>query len=160
MGTNNINCPPMPPQVFINIMTRHIPIGNVPPLVGNPPPLLYSPSWRARNIIVVLGPMQNLPRHLEKYITKFDPKCKDFAEEHLLRYTVGPEALQIQHEGCYMQIVLIFNGRKASSWFFSLVVGSITSWDQLERLLLTKYGIKKIPSAIVQELSSIKMNKK
>lgn len=41
-----------------------------------------------------------------------------------------------------------------------MAVGSITSWDKIERLFLTKYDMIKTPSTIVQELSSIKMNLK
>lgn len=142
-------------------MVGNIPFGNVPPLGVNPPSSPFQASWwRARNIIFVLGLVHDLPRHSKKYTTKFDLERKESAEEHLLRYTIALEALQVQHEDVSSNLFSYSLEGKSSSLFFNLVVGSITSWDQLERLVLTKYDINKMPTMIVQELSSIKMNQK
>jgi len=155
--TANINRQATPDQEVNNNMAGHIPIGNVP--IGNQPPP-PPPRWRAGNIIVVPGQTHDLPRHLEKYITKFDLDRKNSAKEHLLRYKMKLETLQVEHEDVTCKLFSYSLEGKASSWFCNLAFGSITRWDQLERMFITKYGIKKTPSAIVRELSTIKMNHK
>jgi len=84
IGANDIKWLSTPLWVVINNMVGHIPIENVPPLSGNSPSPLQPSRWRTRNIIAMLGPMHHLPRHSEKYITKFDLESKYFAEEHIL----------------------------------------------------------------------------
>lgn len=80
-----------PQQVPMNNMDGNIPIGNVP-IGGNQ---LQPPRWRARNIVVVPRQAHDLPRHFEKYITKFGPDRKDSTQDHLLRYATTLEASEV-----------------------------------------------------------------
>jgi len=48
----------------------------------------------------------------------------------------------------------------ASTWYFSLRTGSITSWATFQQLFLDRYGDEKTPVALVLELSCLKMETK
>ena len=48
----------------------------------------------------------------------------------------------------------------ASSWYFSLRIGSITSWGAFQQAFLDKFGDDKTPAALVLELSRLKMESK
>jgi hypothetical protein len=49
---------------------------------------------------------------------------------------------------------------KASTWYFNLPLGSITSWDDFEKDFIGKFGEEKTPMALYKELGAIKMEKK
>ena len=49
---------------------------------------------------------------------------------------------------------------KASTWYFSLLEGSITSWNQFHATFLEKIGEDKIAIVLVLELSRIRMDGK
>lgn len=48
----------------------------------------------------------------------------------------------------------------ASTWYFNLRIGSITSWDAFKQAFLEKFGSDKTPTALVLELSRLKMETK
>ena len=50
--------------------------------------------------------------------------------------------------------------RKASTWLFSLTVGSITCWQQFETDFLTQFGDDKTYGVLFFELSRIKLDKR
>jgi hypothetical protein len=50
--------------------------------------------------------------------------------------------------------------RKSSTWYFILPPGSITEWDDFERLFIRKFGERKTVSSLHKELGAIKMDKK
>jgi hypothetical protein len=52
-----------------------------------------------------------------------------------------------------------FSG-KASTWYFILPPGSITEWDDFERLFIRKFGERKTTASLHKELGAIKMDKK
>ena len=54
---------------------------------------------------------------------------------------------------------LTFEG-KVSTWYFSLVQGSITNWVELNKAFLVKFGEDKTPPLLALELSQIKMEPK
>ena len=47
-----------------------------------------------------------------------------------------------------------------STWYFSLRIGSITSWAAFQRAFLDKFGDDKTPVALVLELFYLKMDTK
>jgi len=47
-----------------------------------------------------------------------------------------------------------------STWYFSLRIGSITSWAAFQQAFLDKYGDEKTLAALVLELSYLKMETK
>ena len=49
---------------------------------------------------------------------------------------------------------------KASTWYFSLTAGSITSWNEFDIAFMNKLGDDKTPAALVLELSRIRMETK
>lgn len=48
----------------------------------------------------------------------------------------------------------------ASTWYFSLRIGSITSWGAFQHAFSGKFGDDKTPAALVLELSRLKMETK
>lgn len=68
--------------------------------------------------------------------------------------------LNVRHEDVVCRLFPYnFNG-KASTWYFSLLQGSIRSWAKFQTLFLNKFGDDKTPTTLVLELSKIKMNPK
>ena len=49
---------------------------------------------------------------------------------------------------------------QASTWFYSLTVGSITSWQQFETAFLSQFGDDRTSGVLVLELSRIRFDKK
>ena len=64
--------------------------------------------------------------------------------------------MKMWYVGCY---VLPFQG-KASSWFFSLALSSITSWRQFENAFITQFGDDKTLGTLFLDISIISLNKK
>ena len=53
----------------------------------------------------------------------------------------------------------MFEG-KASTWYFSLTAGSITSWNEFDIAFINKFGDDKSPAVLVSELSKIRIEPK
>ena len=67
--------------------------------------------------------------------------------------------LDVQHE--YVVLILFpytFVGQ-ASTWFFSLVVGSIASWKEFEIVFLSQFGDDRTLGVLVLELSRMRFDK-
>ena len=70
------------------------------------------------------------------------------------------QTLNVQHEDMVCQLFpLTFEG-KTSTWYFSLVQGSITNWAEFNKSFLDKFGEDKTPALLALELSRIKMEPK
>ena len=133
-------------------MAGNIPVGgggNPPP---NPPP---NPQWPWLRIaaVVVPGIQHPLPKHSDKLLPKFNPDSKDPAEVHVDKFMLAVQTMDVQHEDVVCRLFpLTFKG-KASTWYFSLVQGSITNWVEFNKSFLDKFGEDKTPALLARVIS-------
>ena len=63
--------------------------------VGHPP---AAHNWLDEDVVAVLGPVHNLPRHPEKILPIFNPDEKQPVEEHLKQFKMKVRLLNVRHE--------------------------------------------------------------
>ena len=100
--------------------------GGNPPNIPNPPdpPL----PWLRRITVVIPGIQHPLPTHPDKLLPKFNPDNKEPAENHIDNFILVVQTLNVEHEYVVFHLFpLTFEGNE-STWYFSLVQGSITNW--------------------------------
>ena len=106
------------------------------------------------------GLQHNLLKHPDKLLPKFDPDDKGFAENHIDKFILAVQMMNVQHEDVVCRLFpLNFKG-KAVVWYFSLTQGSITSWSDFSQAFLNKFGEDKNPTMLALELARIKMESK
>jgi hypothetical protein len=68
--------------------------------------------------------------------------------------------MDVQHEDVVCRLFPYTFVGQASTWFFSLAVGFIASWQQFETAFLSQFGDDKTFGVLVLELSMIRFDKK
>ena len=123
-------------------------VGNVPVGGGaNPPPNPQLP-WLRMAAIAVLGVQHPLPKHSDKLLPKFNPDDKEPTEVHVDKFMLADKTMNVQHEDVVCRLFpLTFEGRD-STWYFSLVQGSITNWGEFNKAFLDKFGEDKTPALL------------
>jgi hypothetical protein len=104
---------------------------------GNPPP--NNQPWLARDVMKILGWVHNLPRHPEKLTPKFDPETSGLPEDHIKKFILAIILMKVQHEDVVCIIFPYTFDNLASTWYFNLPVGSITSWTKFQKDFLEKF---------------------
>ena len=67
--------------------------------------------------------------------------------------------MNVQHEEVACRLFCLTLQGKASSWFFNLPSGSITSWQQFENAFIIRFGDDKTSGILLLELSRLNINK-
>ena len=80
--------------------------------------------------MAVPGNQHPLPKHPEKLLPKFNPEQKELEEDHVKKFMLAVRLLHIEHEDVVCRLFPYTFEGKASTWYFSLTVGSITSWNE------------------------------
>jgi len=101
-------------------------------------------------------PLYALPKHLEIWLPKFNPNDGFPAEEHIHNYMLAINLNGISEEDCVVGLFPYALQGSIGSWYFSLLVGSITSWDIFEEHFLTKFGDDRTTAILINDLSNIK----
>jgi len=118
------------------------------------------PRWRDEGAINLGGPLHEMPRKFDEGLAKFDPDKLGSPEDHLNNFFLDTHLLNVQHEDVVcMLFPYNFSGR-ASTFYFILLVGSISDLDDFERLFIRKFGERKMTASLHKELGAIKMDKK
>ena len=81
-------------------------------------------------------------------------------EDHIKQFMLSLRLMDVQLEYVVCSSFLYTFVSKASTWFFSLTVGSIISWQQFETAFLSQFGDDKTSRVLFLEISWIKFNKK
>jgi ribonuclease HI len=139
---------------------------------GNPPSRPPTPTtpmdnqnnparpWLDQDAVAVPGPQHPLPKHPEKWLTKFDPDSKRTAEDHIMKFMLDIRLRNVEHEDVvYRLFPYTFDGN-ASTWYFSQQPHTITSWEKFESIFLEKFRDGKPPEVLVMDLSNLRMNAK
>ena len=90
--------------------------------------------------MTIQGQVHNLARHLEKLLLKFDLETYRFLEDHIKKFILAIRLMNVQHEDVVCRIFPYTFENLASTWYFNLLVGSITSWIKFQKKLLDKFA--------------------
>jgi hypothetical protein len=116
--------------------------------------------WLDLDAVDVPGDQHPLPKHLEKWLPKFDPDSKQIAEYHIKFFMLAIRLHNVKHEDVVCRLFAYTFEGNASTWYFSQQPHTIVSWENFESCFLEKFGDDKSPEVLVMELSSLKMNPK
>ena len=116
--------------------------------------------WLDVDAISILGAQHPLPKHPEKLLLKFDHDNNVTPEDHIKQLLLSLRLLCVQHEDLVCRLFPYTFVAQASTWFFSLFVGSLASWQQFETSFLSQFGDDRTSGVLVLELSRIKFHKK
>jgi hypothetical protein len=84
--------------------------------------------WLVMDAIVVPRAQHPLPKHPEKLLPKFDPDNDITSEDHIKKFMLCLRLLDVKHEDVVYRLFRYTFVGQASTWFFSLALGSISSW--------------------------------
>ena len=112
------------------------------------------------NAIVVPGAQHPLPKHPEKLLPKFDHDNDVTLEDHIKQFMLSLRLKNVQHDDVVCRLFPYTFVGQASTWFFSLAVGSIASWKQFETAFLSQFGDDGTFGVLFLELSRIRFDKK
>jgi hypothetical protein len=116
--------------------------------------------WLDQDAVAIPGPQHPLPKHLEKWLPKFDPDSKQITEDHIKKFMLAIRLRSVKHEDVvYRFFPYTFEGN-ASTLYFSQQPLTIVSWEKFESCFLEKFRDDKSPKVPVMELSSLRMNPK
>lgn len=73
---------------------------------------------------------------------------------------LGNRLMSVQVEDVVCRLFPYTFEEKASTWYFSLPQGSITSWNKFQTSFLDKFREDKTPMEVMVELSCIRMDSK
>jgi len=73
-----------------------------------------------------------LPKNAEKVLPKFDPERGDTAKNHINSFFLDVRMLGVANEDIACRLFPFTLTVVASTWYFSLRIGSITSWDAFQ----------------------------
>jgi hypothetical protein len=116
--------------------------------------------WLDQDVVAIPRPQHPLPKHLEKWIPKFDSDSKQSAEDHIKKIMLAIRLWSVEHEDVVCRLFPYTFEGNASTWYFSQQPQTITSWDKFETCFLEKFGDDKSPEVFIMKLFSLKMNPK
>lgn len=122
--------------------------------------MVANQPWLTINALSIPGPQNASPKSLEKVLPKFDPNKDIFPEYHIKQFMLALNLTNVKHLDVVCRLSYFTFQGKALTWFFSLALRSITSWQQFEATFMTKFEDDKTSQLFFLELSRIKINKK
>jgi len=54
-------------------------------------------NWFVPDAVAVIGIFHDIPRHLDNFLTKFDPNRKDSIEDHIKKFLLSVKLQSIRH---------------------------------------------------------------
>jgi hypothetical protein len=119
-----------------------------------------SRPWLDQDVVAVPRPQHPLPKHLEKWLPKFDPYSKQSTEDHIQIFMLAIRLWSVENKDVVCKLFPYTFEGNASTWYFSQQPQTIVSWDKFETCFLEKIGDDKSLEVLVMELSRLKMNPK
>ena len=114
----------------------------------------------AKDSLAIHGRVHNLPRHLEKLLPKFDLETSGLPKDHIKKFILAIRLMNFQHEDVVCSIFPYTFENLASTWYFNLPVGSITSWTKFQKDFLDKFVEETTTGALMVELFITTMSSK
>ena len=116
-----------------------------------------NPRWLTINPLAIARPQNDLPKNPDKLLPKFDPDDDILPKTHLDKFMLAMNIMNVQHEDVACRLFCLTLQGNASSWFFNLPSGSITSWQQFENAFITRFRDDKTSGTLLLELARIKI---
>jgi hypothetical protein len=110
--------------------------------------------------LAIPGRVHNLPQHPENLLPKFDPETSGFPKDHIKKFILAIRLMNVQHEDVVCSLFPYTFENSASTWYFNLPVGSITSWMKFQKDFLGKFAEETTTGALMVELFSTTMSSK
>jgi hypothetical protein len=110
--------------------------------------------------VAIPGRVHNLPRHPEKLLPKYDPETSGLPEDHIKKFILAIRLMNVQHEDVVCRLFPYTFENSASTWYFNLPVGSITSWTKFQKDFLDKFAEETTTGALMAELFTATMTPK
>jgi hypothetical protein len=76
--------------------------------------------WLDQDVVAVPGPQHPLPKHLEKWLTKFDSDSKQIVEDHIKKFMLDIRLRNVEHEDVVCRLFPYTFEGNASTWYFAL----------------------------------------
>ena len=113
----------------------------------------------AMDSIAVPDIQHPLPKHPEKLLPKFDLDNDVSPEDHIKQFMLSLRLLDVQHHDVVCVLFPYTFVGQASTWFFSVVAGSIASWQQFETTFPSHFGDDRTSGVLDLELSRMIFDK-
>jgi hypothetical protein len=97
------------------------------PVVSTPEEILDNQPWLVGDVMVIPGRVHNLPWHPKKLLPEYDPETSGLPEDHIKKFILVIRLMNVQHEYVVCRLFPYTFENLASTWYFNLLVGSITS---------------------------------
>jgi hypothetical protein len=110
--------------------------------------------WLAMDVVTVPEAQHPLPKHPEKLLPKSDPNNDITPEDHIKQFMLYLRLLDVQHEDVVCRLFPYTFVGQASTWFFSLVAGSIASWQQFETAFISQF-LSSLWSSLMKRVYSL-----
>ena len=105
--------------------------------------------WLLCDALAIPGRQHRLPKHPETLLPRYNPDSKESAEDHIQKFLLADRLMSVHAKDVVCRIFPYTFEGKASTWYFSLLEGSITSWNQFQTTFLDKSGEDKSPVVLV-----------
>jgi hypothetical protein len=63
--------------------------------------------WLARDALALPGPLHHLPKHMEKLLPKYDLETSGSPEDHIKKFILSIQLMNVQHEDVVFEFFLI-----------------------------------------------------
>ena len=72
-------------------------------------------AWMSQSPLDLLGPLYDMPRHLEKHLPKFDPEKGTLAEDHISSFYLSLQIMRVQTNDVAFRLFLHTLENKAAT---------------------------------------------
>jgi hypothetical protein len=83
--------------------------------------------WRTLGAVNVPRNRHDLPKNLDKWLSKFNSESKEIPDDHINKIMLDVNLRDVEHEGIVCRLFPYDFEGKASTWYFSLQANSITN---------------------------------
>ena len=108
-----------------------------------------NPRWLTINHLAISGPQNPLPNNTDKLFPKFDLDDDILPKSHIDKFMLSMNIMNVQHEDVACRLFCLTLQGNASSWFFNLPLGSLTSWQQFENEFINQFGDDKTSGSLL-----------
>lgn len=116
--------------------------------------------WHTIGSLAIPCAPHPLPKSPKKLFPIFDLDKDVLLEEHIKQFMLSLRMMDLEHEDVVSILFCYTFQGKASTWFFSLALRSITPWKQFETALMTQFRDEKTLGILFLVISRININKK
>jgi hypothetical protein len=108
----------------------------------------------------LLGQIHSFLKNAGRLLPKSGLDKSIILEDHVNNFTQFVKLPNVRYEyvACFLFPCIFEN--KASTWYYSLTIGSITSWVNFETSFITKFGNERTHVVIFIQFSRTKMDPK